>query len=341
MNRWMAVCLAILGTTLTAHGTSVVLAAENPLSNTTDLRPGPGEFKALGCTSCPPGAVIEGEANCGLPVDDTNGGCNFHPEVYTDLGCADQTVCGTGGWDGSTRDTDWYRIVLPGPVASLTASVTAEFGPQLAIIDLAASTCPIFTLIVNEDGVACTELTVSTGPLAAGTYVVFVAPSIFDPGFPCGAGYTLTVTGCTPAATEFCCNNGVCTEVPIGTCHGRVVENCSLCGHGDHDHEAVKGGGEEWFALGSGAGVSTAKLVLGPNPFRETTQVGYALPSTVPVRLFVYDVSGRVVDRLVEATQGAGRYSVSWDGSQQPSGTYFFRLDAGNEVRVERATLTR
>ncbi len=68
-----------------------------------------------------------------------------------------------------------------------------------------------------------------------------------------------------------------------------------------------------------------------PNPFNPSTDIAYALPRQVYVTLTVYDVSGREVRRLVDASQSAGRYQVRWDGTDAQgspvrSGVYFYRL---------------
>jgi hypothetical protein len=67
-----------------------------------------------------------------------------------------------------------------------------------------------------------------------------------------------------------------------------------------------------------------------PNPFSEATTINYSLSDTAPVRLFVYDVLGREVARLVEARQGAGRYRVTLDGRILSPGVYFYRIGVGS-----------
>ncbi|MFN0157201.1 MAG: FlgD immunoglobulin-like domain containing protein [Bacteroidota bacterium] len=70
-----------------------------------------------------------------------------------------------------------------------------------------------------------------------------------------------------------------------------------------------------------------------PNPFNPTTRIEYALPEESKVRLTIYDVNGREVLTLVNATQPAGYLSVNWDGTNSSgasvsSGVYFFRITA-------------
>lgn len=65
-----------------------------------------------------------------------------------------------------------------------------------------------------------------------------------------------------------------------------------------------------------------------PNPFNPTTRLSYKIPSTAHVRLAVYDMSGRVVEVLVNKVQSAGIYKVEWNASDQASGMYVSRLVA-------------
>lgn len=66
-----------------------------------------------------------------------------------------------------------------------------------------------------------------------------------------------------------------------------------------------------------------------PNPFNPATTIGYGLPETTPVRLVVYDASGRQVAVLVDQQQAAGRYEVRFRPDGLASGVYLYRLEAG------------
>lgn len=67
-----------------------------------------------------------------------------------------------------------------------------------------------------------------------------------------------------------------------------------------------------------------------PNPFNPSTKIQYVVSSMSYVVLKVYDVLGREVKTLVNEEQSAGSYSVTFDGSNLPSGTYFYRLQTDN-----------
>lgn len=78
-----------------------------------------------------------------------------------------------------------------------------------------------------------------------------------------------------------------------------------------------------------------------PNPFNPSTTIRYYLPERMRVVLAVYDVSGRLVARLVDEEQSPGEKAVRWDGrntrgERVSSGVYYCRLQAGKEL-VSRA----
>lgn len=78
-----------------------------------------------------------------------------------------------------------------------------------------------------------------------------------------------------------------------------------------------------------------------PNPFNPVTTVDYTLPESSRVSLKVYDVMGREVKTLVDENQSAGSYSVSFNGSDLSSGTYIYRLEAGEFSKTRRMMLIK
>jgi hypothetical protein len=71
-----------------------------------------------------------------------------------------------------------------------------------------------------------------------------------------------------------------------------------------------------------------------PNPFNPSTVISYQLPVKTFVVLKVYDVLGRDVRTLVNQSESAGYYTVTFNASSLPSGVYFYRIiAAGNDGR--------
>lgn len=66
-----------------------------------------------------------------------------------------------------------------------------------------------------------------------------------------------------------------------------------------------------------------------PNPFNPSTTIKYSLVERGDVSLIIYDILGREVLTLVKGFHNAGSYTVNFNGSALPSGTYFCKLYAG------------
>ncbi len=83
-----------------------------------------------------------------------------------------------------------------------------------------------------------------------------------------------------------------------------------------------------------------------PNPFNPETVIRIELPATVPTRLELYDLQGRLVRRLVDKEMTAGVHNLKWDGTDEQgrrvsSGIYCYRLQAGSFVQIKRMTLLK
>ena len=80
-----------------------------------------------------------------------------------------------------------------------------------------------------------------------------------------------------------------------------------------------------------------------PNPFNPKTQIEYQVsgPGLHHVRISVHDLLGREVAVLADRRNAAGRYAVTFDASHLSSGTYLYRLTAGESILTRRMTLVK
>jgi len=84
-----------------------------------------------------------------------------------------------------------------------------------------------------------------------------------------------------------------------------------------------------------------------PNPFNPTTTIRFALPTESNVRMEIYNMLGQRVTTLVDSEQmRAGIYEKVWDGRdasgmQVSSGTYIYRVVAGDHVETKRMILMK
>lgn len=78
-----------------------------------------------------------------------------------------------------------------------------------------------------------------------------------------------------------------------------------------------------------------------PNPFNPSTIISYEIAKETKVSLEIFDILGRKVDTVVNEVQQAGIYNIKFDGSRLSSGTYIYRLTAGDFVKHRKMILIK
>jgi hypothetical protein len=123
----------------------------------------------------------------------------------------------------------------------------------------------------------------------------------------------------------------------LGSATVTVTENVAITLNVDYlALEAAKVGLPKEFALAHNY----------PNPFNPSTSIPYALPVNARVSMRVYDVTGRLIQTLVNGDQTAGYHRVIWDGTDNAgrpvaSGIYLFELNANDFRQVNKMMLLK
>ena len=83
-----------------------------------------------------------------------------------------------------------------------------------------------------------------------------------------------------------------------------------------------------------------------PNPFNPSTNINFFVERAGPVKVSVYDILGRNVAELVNATMSAGAYTAYWNakssaGVALPSGSYWVQLNTPSQQAMHRIVLIR
>lgn len=78
-----------------------------------------------------------------------------------------------------------------------------------------------------------------------------------------------------------------------------------------------------------------------PNPFNATTTIIYAIPEPSRIAIEIYDILGRSVKVLVDEFKPPGQHQVVWIADDYPSGVYFCRLKAKDQVRSNKMILLK
>ena len=78
-----------------------------------------------------------------------------------------------------------------------------------------------------------------------------------------------------------------------------------------------------------------------PNPFNPSTAITYNVAEERHVRIAVFNSLGAEVAVLVDETMPAGQYTVDFDAADLTSGTYIYRMSAGDFTQTRRMTLSK
>lgn len=83
-----------------------------------------------------------------------------------------------------------------------------------------------------------------------------------------------------------------------------------------------------------------------PNPFNPETTIRYDVANTSHVTIEIFNLLGQKISALVDAQKPAGSYSISWNGRTEkgfeaPSGTYLYRIKAGQFEQSRKLVLLR
>ncbi len=78
-----------------------------------------------------------------------------------------------------------------------------------------------------------------------------------------------------------------------------------------------------------------------PNPFNPAVHIRLSMQERLPVRVDVYDASGRMVTHLFNGALVPGIHDIGWDGTGYGSGLYFIRVVAGGKVATRKALLIK
>ncbi len=86
---------------------------------------------------------------------------------------------------------------------------------------------------------------------------------------------------------------------------------------------------------------SYSLLPIYPNPFNPQTNIKIALPNKINLIIFIYDINGKVVEKIYEGTLEPGYHNFVWNAVDKPSGTYFIKVQSRAFSSVVKCLLLR
>lgn len=78
-----------------------------------------------------------------------------------------------------------------------------------------------------------------------------------------------------------------------------------------------------------------------PNPFNSTTRITFQLPVDMSVQITIVDLTGRIVENLLNGDYIAGTHNLTWNADHVASGNYYLKIKAGDQVATKLISLIR
>jgi hypothetical protein len=315
------------------------------------------------CTAgdCPGGTTVPEGETCG---QDTNGGCNSTPELYTQLACG-ATVCGSTWASGGTRDTDWYEFTVQ-QQSDVFFTATSDVPLTLFFV---SNTCPP-NVLAFANVPECEGSGFVTANLLPGIYRAVVVPGnaaggIFD-GYPCDGFnnnyYAALEYTCGGGGAGRCCfRDGSCANVQNleecvnaggqytagaqcdGTCPqpcvlnrpGNAIDEAELCGEDFNGgcnmapptFEPLAIGATVWGNIWASAGTRDTDWYEVTTP--ADGDLTWTVESEFPSALFILnsDCNALVLLATANGTACGGPAAAT---ATLPAGTYYLFVSTGN-----------
>ena len=83
-----------------------------------------------------------------------------------------------------------------------------------------------------------------------------------------------------------------------------------------------------------------------PNPFNPETNIRFTLQETAPAKLYVYNIKGQLVKKLIDEILPSGMHQIVWNGKDSnnrnvASGMYFYILESKNYSCMKKMLLLK
>jgi photosystem II stability/assembly factor-like uncharacterized protein len=103
-------------------------------------------------------------------------------------------------------------------------------------------------------------------------------------------------------------------------------------------------GGQTLVGISNSSSNSINKYALSqnyPNPFNPVTKIKYDLPIDGNVIIKIFDISGRLINTLVNEYKVAGRFETDFHGKNLSSGVYYYKIESGEFSQVKKMILIK
>jgi hypothetical protein len=78
-----------------------------------------------------------------------------------------------------------------------------------------------------------------------------------------------------------------------------------------------------------------------PNPFNPSTTIRFSVVTTDLLSLLVFDITGWLVETLIDGKMEPGTHEIMWDAQSYPAGIYFVQMTSGRYRQVRKLILIK
>lgn len=78
-----------------------------------------------------------------------------------------------------------------------------------------------------------------------------------------------------------------------------------------------------------------------PNPFNPITTIKFSVETFHAMSLRIFDITGRVVETLINGEIPVGNHEITWNASRQPSGVYIVQLSNSKSIQTQKLILLK
>lgn len=78
-----------------------------------------------------------------------------------------------------------------------------------------------------------------------------------------------------------------------------------------------------------------------PNPFNSSTKISFKIEKNAKIHVGIYNVTGELVDVLIDDYKSPGSYSIIWETTKFSSGIYFILFKADHCVIAKKSMLLK
>jgi hypothetical protein len=202
---------------------------------------------------------------------------------------------------------------------SATRGAAAIVGSGTAPMTAVGATSPIFSATVNDTG----ECDWNPGtPVVSAPFTYVSGASIISPGTPGSMKFTFSPTsaGTFTQTVQFPNPIGVSTPPPVVILTGIA-------------------GTQSVAEVSAQNGYSIDQSY--PNPNSGTSNVEITLPTAGNVHLAILDITGNVVQTVMDRQMDAGSFTVEIKANDLASGTYFYQMTSGGVTLTRQMSIVK